>query len=302
MEDISSRNCCFHSGSFSDLAPRCIFRKSSFVILFFLVLNNHFAFSAVDPNYVTHLNDLEGEVQNGIQSTQENMNNLLVKVNRVEQAPQAAPERIVTTEDTALRKRLAVFLGAAVKMQAKHLEYLKKQKNYLNEDSQISKNILPHSDLKARATASVGAPFQCHYFPIKNDDHLNFEKVFSFGQAINPSLGKSSAKTQGIWWGNTFGSLIRTCSAGEVVMSEYIEGRGHVVGIRHNSQDITLYGNLDSSSLKTLKPGMKIPEGAPLGFALERFYFEARRGSDAIDPELIMSNVGQDSDAQSGLE
>jgi hypothetical protein len=47
---------------------------------------------------------------------------------------------------------------------------------------------------------------------------------------------------------------------------------------------------------------MKIPEGAPLGFALERFYFEARRGSDAIDPELIMSNVGQDSDAQSGLE
>ncbi len=88
---------------------------------------------------------------------------------------------------------------------------------------------------------------------------------------------------------------MRACAAGEVVLSEYVEGRGHVVGIRHNSRDLTLYGNLDAASLKSLKTGMKVPEGAPLGFALERFYFEIKKGSDSINPEEI---IGQDSDVK----
>ena len=185
-------------------------------------------------------------------------------------------------------------------MRARQLEHLKKQKSYLIEDSEIAKSMLPLNAPNAKDLGAIN--FQCHSFPLQLDEVTTFEKVFAFGDPINPALGKSSAKTQGVWWGNTFGALVRTCAAGEIVMSEFIPGRGHVIGIRHNTRDITLYGNLDSASLKLLKPGMKVPEGAPLGFALERFYFEARRGSDAIDPDTIMSDLksaaNQDSDAK----
>ena len=154
-------------------------------------------------------------------------------------------------------------------------------------DYKISQSLVPTKPVSLKHREAVG-DFKCERFPLKNEDANNtFEKIYSFGDYLNPSLGKSSAKTQGVWWGNTFGSLVRACASGEVVMSEYVEGRGHVVGIRHNARDITLYGNLDATSLKSLKTGMRIPNGAPLGFALERFYFEARRGSDAIDPDVV---------------
>jgi len=173
-------------------------------------------------------------------------------------------------------------------MKVRHLEYLKKQKSYLVGDYHIAQSLVPLEAVKKK-TEKLSGDFKCDYFPLKREEEsTTYEKIFSFGDFINPSLGKSSAKTQGVWWGNTFGSLVRSCAAGEVVLSEFVEGRGHVVGIRHNSRDITLYGNLDATSLKSLKTGMKIPEGAPLGFALERFYFEARRGSEAVNPEEII--------------
>lgn len=216
-----------------------------------------------------------------------------MKLNRVELAPEKGPDRLISTENIHLRKKLKGFLNSAIKMKIRHLEQLKKQKNYLVSDYQISKSLLKPDPLKM---LSVAGNFKCKHFPLKSDDeNTTFEKLFSYGDYVNPLLGKSSAKAQGIWWGNTFGSIVRTCASGEVVLSEYVEGRGHVVGIRHNSRDLTLYGNLDAASLKSLRTGMKVPEGAPLGFALERFYFEARRGTDSINPEEI---IGQDSDVK----
>lgn len=249
--------------------------------------------AAVDPTYTTHLTDLEGEVQKEILSTQNEINTLLAKLNRVEQAPEKGPQRLISGENPHLRKKLKGYLNAAIKMKVRHLDYLKKQKSYLVGDHHIAQSLLPLETLK-KTTEKLSGAFKCEYFPLKRDEEsTTFEKVYSFGDFINPSLGKSSAKTQGVWWGNTFGSLVRSCASGEVVMSEFIEGRGHVVGIRHNSRDITLYGNLDATSLKSLKTGMKVPEGAPLGFALERFYFEARRGSEAVDPDEV---TGQNQD------
>lgn len=249
--------------------------------------------ASIDPSYSDHFTDLEGEVQKEIQNTQKDIDNLLVKLNRVELAPEKGPQRVISTENTQVRKKLKGFLNSAIKMKIKHLEHLKKQKNYLVGDYQISRSLVIPELPKGKT--AVSGLFKCSHFPIKNEDSGTLEKLFSFGDFVNPMLGQSSAKTQGIWWGNTFGTLVRACAAGEIILSEFVEGRGHVVAIRHNSRDITLYGNLDASSLKNLKTGTKVPEGAPLGFALERFYFEARRGTEAINPEEI---VGQESDVK----
>jgi murein DD-endopeptidase MepM/ murein hydrolase activator NlpD len=260
-----------------------------------LIISSYILRADVSPNFSNHLADLQVELQDSIQKTQSDIDNLLIKINRVDLAPSNGPESLALAPNKELRQRLKTFLGASIRMRAKHMEHLKKQKNYLSEDSQISQSILPISP--ESAAKKISSDFHCSFSPLKPDESMAYQLVFPFGAPINPALGKSSAKTQGIWWGNTFGALVRSCAPGEVVMSEFIQGRGHVVAIRHNSRDITLYGNLDSSSIKSLKTGMKIPEGAPLGFALERFYFEARRGSEAVNPDEIMSSPGQDSDA-----
>ncbi|MEZ4813818.1 MAG: M23 family metallopeptidase [Bdellovibrionota bacterium] len=269
---------------------------------FFLVGATFYAQAAVDPSthidspsYITHLADLSGELQSEILSTQKEIDSLLMKLARVELAPEKSPDRLISADNSKIRKKLKDFLSSAIKMKAKQLEHLKKQKTYLTSDYTIAQSLLP---LESLGKKPVAGTFKCNFFPLKMEDQNNtFEKLYSYGDYINPSLGKSSAKTQGVWWGNTFGTLVRSCASGEIVFSEYVEGRGYVVGIKHNSRDLTLYGNLDVSSLKSLKTGMKVPEGAPLGFALERFYFEARRGTESVNPEDL---IGQDSDVKLG--
>ncbi len=271
-----------------------VFRKSFFLInfVFSAVIFSSVARAAPNPEYNNYLSGLENEVQQNIKDTEKDLENLLVKLNRVEMAPKRGPQTLIPVSSGNSRAKLNNFLNAAVKMKVRHLDFLKKQKNYLSGDTQIEKTLLPLEFAEVKTGKGL---FKCGVFPLQKDEASTFEKMHSFGDYINPALGKSSAKTQGVWWANTFGALVRACAPGEVVMSEFVEGRGFVVGVRHNARDITLYGNLDASSLKSLKTGVKIPEGAPLGFALERFYFETRRGSEAVDPDEI---VGQESDVK----
>lgn len=247
----------------------------------------------LSPEYGSHLSNLEENVQNEITKVQSEIDALLVKINRVGLAPDTAPQRLVNLENTQIRKKLKTYLSTALKMKVKHLDQLKKQKTYLLSEYLIEQN-MPSATLFA--TRGSESKFRCEYFPIKQEEQsTTLEEVFSFGDFVNPVLGKSSAKVQGVWWGNTFGSLIRACASGEVVLSEFVEGRGHVIGIKHGLADYTLYGNLDASSVKSLKTGTRVPKGAALGFALERFYFEVRKNGEAVDPSLVL---GQESDVK----
>lgn len=284
LENFRIRNFGFSYWSFFNLAAYCLIGTTF-----------HLGYSApaITPEYGTHLNHLETDVQQEIEKTQKDIDSLLIKLNRVELAPENSPQRLINAETKDLRKKLKNYLSAALKMKAKHLDQLKKQKSYLMSEYLIEQNI---SSLPQPKKLTRLEKFRCDYFPIKQEEEsTTLEKIFSFGEFVNPVLGKSSAKVQGLWWGNTFGSLIRSCASGEVVLSEYVEGRGHVVGIRHGASDYTLYGNLDATSVRGLKTGTKIPKGAALGFALERFYFEVRKNGEAVDPLLVF---GQETDVK----
>ncbi len=238
-----------------------------------------------------HYKDLSGGIEKDLLITKKDLEALLQKQMRLEMGPSEGPGDFLGLENTKSREKLKNLLQASIKMKALQMEHLQKQNNYLSGEMKLGSALKEIEFKNNKFTSKSSDPLSCQNFPLQNDPQSPriFSKLFTYGQTLNPELGTSSSKSQGLWWANTFGTFVQVCHAGEVVLSEYVEGRGYVVGVKHNPQFITLYGNLDPLSTKTIKVGMKVPRGLVLGVALDKFYFEARRSGESVDPEKLFS-------------
>lgn len=250
-----------------------------------------------------HYRDLSGGIQKDLFQTKQDLEALLKNQMRLEVAPKEGPERFLNLQDTKSREKLKNLLQASIKMKALQLEHLQKQDNYLSGEMKLG-NVLKEIEFKENKFSNKSSdPLSCLNFPLQNDSEAprKFSKLFGYGQLLNPELGAHSPKSQGFWWGDTFGTFIQVCHSGEVVLAEHVEGRGYVVGVKHGPQFITLYGNLDPLSTKTIKVGMKVPRGLVLGVALDKFYFEARKSGESLDPEKLFSENTNSSSLNNSL-
>jgi hypothetical protein len=238
-----------------------------------------------------HYKDLSGGIQKELQQTKQDLEALLKKHLKLDLSPSEGFERFLDLEDKKSREKLKNLINASIKMKALQIEHLQKQNNYLSGEIRLGSALKGIEFKDNRFTNKSSDPLSCLNFPLQNDleSPRKFSKIFIYGQMLNPELGVNSPKSQGLWWGDTFGTFVQVCHSGEVVLAEYVEGRGHVVGIKHSPQFITLYGNLDPLSIKTIKVGMKVPRGLVLGVALDKFYFEARKSGESLDPEKLFS-------------
>lgn len=239
-----------------------------------------------------HYKDLSGGIQKELSQTRQDLESLLKKRLRLEVAPSEGPKRFLALEDTKSREKLKTLLQASIKMKALQIEHLQKQNNYLSGEIKLGSALKEIEFKNNKFMSNFSDSLFCQNFPLQNDleSPRKFSKLFGYGQMLNPELGANSPKSQGMWWGDTFGTFVQVCHSGEVVLAEYVEGRGYVVGVKHSSQFITLYGNLDPLSTKTIKVGMKVPRGLVLGVALDKFYFEARKAGESLDPEKLFSD------------
>ena len=250
-----------------------------------------------------HYKDLSGGIQKELFQTKQDIEALLQKQLRLEVAPTEGPERFLTLEDTKSREKLKNLLQASLKMKALQLEHLQKQNNYLSGEMKLG-NVLKEIEFKNnKFTNKSSDPLFCQNFPLQSEREATkkFSKLFGYGQMLNPELGAQSPRSQGLWWGDTFGTFVQVCHSGEVVLAEHVEGRGYVVGVKHGPQFITLYGNLDPLSTKTIKVGMKVPRGLVLGVALDKFYFEARKSGESLDPEKLFSENSNSIDSYNSV-
>ena len=238
-----------------------------------------------------HYKDLSGGIQKELQQTKHDLESLLQKQMRIELSPSEGPERFLSLEDKKSREKLKNLLQASIKMKALQMEHLQKQNNYLSGEMKLGSALKEIEFKNIKFSSKSSDPLFCQNFPLQNDleSPRKFSKLFEYGQMLNPELGANSPKSQGLWWGDTFGTFVQVCHSGEVVLAEYVEGRGYVVGVKHSPQFITLYGNLDPLSTKSIRVGMKVPRGLVLGVALDKFYFEARRAGESLDPEKLFS-------------
>ncbi len=260
--------------------------------------------SHVDQNPIEqHYKDLSGGIQKELYQNKKDLESLFQKQMRVELSPSEGPDRFLSLEDNKAREKLKNLLQASIKMKALQIEHLQKQNNYLSGEIKLG-SVLKGIEFKnTKFSEKSSDPLFCQNFPLQNDleSPRKFSKLFGYGQMLNPELGKNSPKSQGLWWGDTFGTFVQVCHSGEVVLAEYVEGRGYVIGVKHSSQFITLYGNLDPLSTKSIKVGMRVPRGLVLGVALDKFYFEARRSGESLDPEKLFSENSNSSSQNSSI-
>jgi alpha-amylase/alpha-mannosidase (GH57 family) len=241
-------------------------------------------------NYTHHLEELKKSISESISKNQKNTAELLKKISRNALAPEEGPKSFAGgASSKKTRRSLDKFFDASLKMTTKRIEELEKQRLYLKEEIQLAQSLENFWD-KGKNIHSQKTLY-CLQDPLKEAEGEGvLEKEISFGQILNPELEASSARSQGIWFQNTEGLYVQSCQSGEILFIEYVEGRGQVIGVQHLDNWILLYGNINEQSTKTLKVGMKIPAGAPLGIAKSRFYLEARNGSQAVDPMKLFSS------------
>jgi murein DD-endopeptidase MepM/ murein hydrolase activator NlpD len=92
------------------------------------------------------------------------------------------------------------------------------------------------------------------------------------------------------------GTPVRSAEVGEVVyQGNQIEGYGNMILVRHRDGYLTAYAHLDKILVKN---GDKVSRGQTIGtvgntgsVSLPQLHFEVRRGKEAIDPKLKLSNV-----------
>lgn len=90
------------------------------------------------------------------------------------------------------------------------------------------------------------------------------------------------------WWLSAAHEKVVACAPATVVFVGEIAGRGRVVMLDHGAGHLTVYANLNPSTLRTLKKGQKIKAGKSLGMSLDRLYFEYRRQGVAANPQKIL--------------
>ena len=273
------------------MAPHFGLRKSTLIFSFLFSL---LATSAPNPEQTSltdHIKFLDQELASHEYKIKKSLQELSFNHHRATQGPQSAPGNLMINQGPAGRRQLGNLLAASIKMKIKQLEIIQRQRTYLKSDVTISQGIETVSE---QQTSFASQEFgKCSFSPLKKEDEeTTLEVERAFGDEMSVNINKFSSKAQGTWLKNTNGLLAQSCSQGEIILSEKVEGRGYVVAIRHGVIKgkvlVVVYGNLEEDSIKGLRVGMRVPAGAPLGISKEKFYFEVRKGSEAIDPREII--------------
>lgn len=156
-------------------------------------------------------------------------------------------------------------------------------------------------ELELPIRGAVGTAF---YYDFFNRDSTP-EK---FG-TINKNAKKNENSyigAQGIFVPSKSGDSVRSVANGTVVYAGFLRGYGDVVIVDHGQGFNTVYGNNESTTVKT---GDQIKTGDQLGTAGTLMnnqpgtYFEVRRNSEVIDPmEWISSTAGVGEAAEKGIK
>jgi murein DD-endopeptidase MepM/ murein hydrolase activator NlpD len=110
------------------------------------------------------------------------------------------------------------------------------------------------------------------------------------GPIVRPySRAAGATRNDGVDFGAAAGAPVRAAADGQVALvSESLGGLGTIVLIRHANEILTVYGRVDSVSVKK---GDRVSRGQSIGAVAPAadggnptMHFEVRRGADSVDP------------------
>jgi murein DD-endopeptidase MepM/ murein hydrolase activator NlpD len=146
------------------------------------------------------------------------------------------------------------------------------------EFQQVSDEIA--SQLRGSSGVS-GAPGGCEYRPVPG------AIVSGFGYRTNP-IGGGSGFHSGVDMAASYGTPIRACRAGKVVVASVQGGYGNAVVIDHGGGMGTLYGHQSSMAVAV---GQNVAAGTIIGYVGStgnstgpHLHFEVRLGGTPVDP------------------
>jgi murein DD-endopeptidase MepM/ murein hydrolase activator NlpD len=126
-----------------------------------------------------------------------------------------------------------------------------------------------------------GAPGGCEYRPVPGPI------VSGFGYRDNP-LGGGTGFHSGVDIAAPYGTPIRACKAGKVVIASWQGGYGNAVVLDHGGGMGTLYGHQSSMAVT---PGQTVASGQVIGYVGStgnstgpHLHFEVRLGGTPVDP------------------
>jgi murein DD-endopeptidase MepM/ murein hydrolase activator NlpD len=126
-----------------------------------------------------------------------------------------------------------------------------------------------------------GAPGGCEYRPVPGGI------VSGFGSRTNP-IGGGTGFHSGVDMAASFGTPIRACKAGKVVVASVQGGYGNAVVIDHGGGMGTLYGHQSSMAVVV---GQNVAAGTIIGYVGStgnstgpHLHFEVRLGGTPVDP------------------
>jgi len=126
--------------------------------------------------------------------------------------------------------------------------------------------------------------FVCNDLPVNAADKVELIQGFGMQKDVETELEWNSLG----WWLSTPHEEVVSCAPATVVFVGEISGRGRVVMLDHGAGHLTVYANLNPSTLRSLKKGQKIQAGQSLGMSLDRLYFEYRRQGVATNPKDVL--------------
>jgi len=106
---------------------------------------------------------------------------------------------------------------------------------------------------------------------------------------IGFNQGAGRAKNDGIDFASPAGSPVVAATDGEVALvSQSLGGLGTIVLLRHQGEYLTVYGRIESV---TVKKGDLVQRGQKIGTVAQstepRMHFEVRKGAESLDPEAF---------------
>ncbi len=110
--------------------------------------------------------------------------------------------------------------------------------------------------------------------------------LYRFGRVVNPN--NTTTRWNGIGIGASVGTVVKSVSAGEVVLADVMGTYGNTVIVEHGGGDYSVYGSL---SRIAVTKGSRVTKGQEIGTVgatdpslPAHLHFEIRRGGPAVDP------------------
>jgi septal ring factor EnvC (AmiA/AmiB activator) len=202
-----------------------------------------------------------------------------------------SPVQYVWIEDvsTTNRDAAAKLLSLGLKENLREVELLENRLFEVQAEAEWLR--IQRDESRANEGGEAVAPTQgpnlrCQTSPARAAQSSRLRVLEGFGTKRD-TLSGLEWNTLGWWLGGLEGD-VRACAEGTVAFVGQVNGRGRVVMIDHGSGNMTLYANLREQDAAPLARGARIVAGARLGSALDRFYFEVRRGGQPVDPSYAV--------------